>query len=449
MNEDNDSTASSEATVLSYWRKGVDQDMEQLRERVLALELECHEYRRIFGPELVRNSTINRSFTTVAATKGVFYTLCRIITSRKFASLQCLWLLLCCFSFLYYASTQLIIAQQNERAEHKAEKIRYVADYGAEGSSLEYDMPYVYIFFWASYVGYDYDYDYDYYYDYNYDYHNSYDYDYDYYHPLPEEMINDTLAKLLESQQNFNDLVTIWYYKTDYKGVSNVTVVEEVVVGHVEETITNNGFDGYFRLKLPTPTAGLGMWETAIRVRCDSLTLNDSWSISNFFVKVDRQLNPGLYYQSGIFLNYQQYQHEDVWYLYNIGYKETVKHKLNGDVIHTIEDELIWDYNYLEYEGEYYDYYYDLTLNYNDTRGFMVRLAPDLKIEHWEEFVEYGVWDWIAAMGGVLSITSMVYFWVGYRIAKYSGSTSLGILPAMSFVFTNLEDIRYIKRQLQ
>jgi len=76
-------------------------------------------------------------------------------------------------------------------------------------------------------------------------------------------------------------------------------------------------------------------------------------------------------------------------------------------------------------------------------------LTPDLKIEHWKEYLEYGVWDWVAAMGGIYSLVSVLYITVANRIAVHCGSLSMGILPAMSGVSRNVEEIRLIKRRME
>jgi len=114
-----------------------------------------------------------------------------------------------------------------------------------------------------------------------------------------------------------------------------------------------------------------------------------------------------------------------------IGYKEIVTEKLDGSKIVTIETELIALYEQNYGSGE-----------------FIIDLTPHLKIEHWKEYLEYGVWDWVAAMGGIYSIVSVTYLLVANRIAVHSGSMSMGILPAMSGVSKNVEEIRIIKSRL-
>jgi len=95
-------------------------------------------------------------------------------------------------------------------------------------------------------------------------------------------------------------------------------------------------------------------------------------------------------YPDAVWINYNL-----KWLHWNIGYKERVTHTLENKKIRTIESELLM--------------FYEMPYEY----GFSVELLPDLKIEHWEEYVEYGYWDWIGAMGGIFSLLYVVYFVVG------------------------------------
>jgi len=103
----------------------------------------------VTGPEcerLRRTSTLDNTFFA-QIDKSTCAALYQIISHRKFAALQLLWLLVCLSSFLFYASMQLYVAIKNERDENKLEKLDYVKDYGVEDSSTEYQMPYIYVFF--------------------------------------------------------------------------------------------------------------------------------------------------------------------------------------------------------------------------------------------------------------------------------------------------------------
>jgi len=228
--------------------------------------------------------------------------------------------------------------------------------------------------------------------------------------------------------------------------------VEEAVAEYIEEGVGDYGFYGSFRLKVTPPRAGAGIWEAFIRVR--DLNTSSNILIQDFEVAIFRELE-GRYNQHylntyKIKLDYHHNQNTRyTWYPYKIAYKETVNHMLNGEKTHTFESDIVnFDYDY------YYGTGLDFSENYDDhdsdlENGFVVVLAPDLAIGHWEEYIEYGVWDWIAAMGGLLSLTAIVYYWVAHKIAKLAGGMSMGILPGMSFVFSNMEEILYLKRQLR
>jgi len=79
------------------------------------------------------------------------------------------------------------------------------------------------------------------------------------------------------------------------------------------------------------------------------------------------------------------------------------------------------------------------------------QLVPDLRIETWREYVEYGFEDWVFAMGGLLSWISIVFFWGAYYIVKcFDGNAwAMGITPIMSFTFSNVEEIFWMKSKLQ
>jgi hypothetical protein len=51
-------------------------------------------------------------------------------------------------------------------------------------------------------------------------------------------------------------------------------------------------------------------------------------------------------------------------------------------------------------------------------------------------------------MGGILSISSTVFFWGAYYLAVgFGDKNAMGILPAMSFVFDNFETVHLLKEQ--
>jgi len=80
-----------------------------------------------------------------------------------------------------------------------------------------------------------------------------------------------------------------------------------------------------------------------------------------------------------------------------------------------------------------------------------VFLTMHPEVSYWQEYRDYTPEDAMSSLGGLLTIVSVVYFWVAYYIAVYLGrhSWEMGILPEMSFVFSNLENIALIKESLE
>jgi len=78
-----------------------------------------------------------------------------------------------------------------------------------------------------------------------------------------------------------------------------------------------------------------------------------------------------------------------------------------------------------------------------------ILLQGNLVVEHWEEYVEYDYIDWLAGMGGIMSIGSTIFFWGAYKLAVIlEGRSSMGILPQISVVFRNAEIISAFKEQV-
>jgi len=217
------------------------------------------------GPR--ETSTLHKTFVAQTG-KSTCVKLYPILTSRKFAALQLLWLLVCLSSFLYYASMQLYVAIENEWDENKPEKLAYVTDYGAEDSSRENKMLYIYISFWAHFRYANYDYD-------NYSYGVSFE-ELDYETRMKiEEAANNSLDELYDLQ-NFSATASIYYhenYKTStWWGQDNTGILEEVEVGHGQ--LSWWGFNGYFRLKLLPPRKNSN-WEVVLLLDLDWFTSNN------------------------------------------------------------------------------------------------------------------------------------------------------------------------------
>merc|ERR1719285_1055278 len=84
-------------------------------------------------------------------------------------------------------------------------------------------------------------------------------------------------------------------------------------------------------------------------------------------------------------------------------YSETLTNRLDGTKESFFEDE--FDTN----AGDSHFVEFDEYLGGND-RMFL-QIVPDLRIETWEEFIEYDYTDYVLAMGGMVSLISILFFW--------------------------------------
>jgi len=113
------------------------------------------------------------------------------------------------------------------------------------------------------------------------------------------------------------------------------------------------------------------------------------------------------------------------------------------NVIETLEDGTI--YEFVTSINEVY-------LPSDPTTDFNVEVHITMhpEVSYWQEYIDYTPEDALSSLGGLLTLLSVAYFWVAYYIAIYLGrhSWEMGILPEMSFVFSNLEKILLIKECL-
>merc|ERR1719382_1628655 len=90
----------------------------------------------------------------------------------------------------------------------------------------------------------------------------------------------------------------------------------------------------------------------------------------------------------------------------------------------------------------------NITVNDSD---ILALVLPDLLVDHWEEYVEYGYWEWFTAMGGLFSITCAAFFWISYYVGIMLGHdfAEVVILSQMSLIYWNIENIDIIKKFLK
>merc|ERR1719397_1066359 len=86
-----------------------------------------------------------------------------------------------------------------------------------------------------------------------------------------------------------------------------------------------------------------------------------------------------------------------------------------------------------------FDYYHS-----DDT--MVVYLEPDLSIEQWQEYMEYGYVEWFMAVGGVISFSITSFFFCSARASSLNGHGDLGMLPSISLLYSNHYQINKMRK---
>jgi len=256
---------------------------------------------------------------------------------------------------------------------------------------------------------------------------------------LAPEVINTTLDTLLASQNYFTNKTGImWaddiYMIEDLREVQ-ITYYEEAeaVAHYIENTATENTFLGYFRIKVNDPEPGRRWVLFYITVDADALTQNKTVPVRGFYLYVARSLDD-LNINQVVSLNSDRAFSDDAYLSFTVDYTEEVIRSMGMTDMSKIETAM----SSVEITPT--------TSNSNLSGTIDIRARTDLIVEYWQEYVEYGYYDWLAAMGGLFSLCSFVFFQVGYIIAVIVGNGhTMGILPELSFNFSNLEMVYFLR----
>jgi len=396
--------------------------MTQLRERISVLEKKLSIETNISFSNniassrhsLVREQSGIKSIDTFALADymgvGCLTTFITLIASKRLAQLQFIWLLGCLIFFLYYGINTFFTAEGNENADFKPETKNYVIDYSSEDE--QYEMPYVYIFWYLSLAQ---------------------------YNITEGTTMNRTELsnQLLQAQGDFSNSVFI-----EYTDSHSTDVLDTKVSAHVsDDTSSSLGFWGFFKFDLSAPNPVLGPWNLYILLNGDAMSLNSTVSLKHIVTYLSRE---DLYnFPGGVIVKLDALDEVDIVDLNVVFYDETVTHKHGSDVKqHDIM--MRWTQTTLHID--------DLYIVANviaESTDIVLLLTPNLEVEHWFEYVAFGYTDWMTGMGGLSSLLCATFLWVSYYIAMYFGDGfSMGILPGLTFTFSNYEDVHWIKRKM-
>jgi len=394
------------------WRNQVSQTLIKLEERIRVLEeRETNDDRP--STKRLRESDSRR--VTAYTTSGAYGlegipTCIKLVKTTRVALLQCLWLVICVVAFTWIGVSQFMRARSNEESEWKPEKIIQVHDYARVPK--EYEMPNLYIFFEAS---------------------------------SKEENVNwlnktmlKTTLRNMRASQNFSDSVGLTYLtRGGFDTIQSSATVEEATFT-VLNLLSKDKFYGCIKIKLGNPDPSIGSAWFWVHLTADDLTLNNTVHIVGFWVYIARDLSR-LSLTNVLYLAGRDAIDNVANVSYNVGYKETIHYSLkNHQPSYRFQSDLKWSTDYLErWVGQ-------------EKHGISMTFRGNEIVETWEEYVEFSYIDWIFAMGGMLSLLTVLFFFVSYHIARIlSDDDSLGILPGLSKVFRNLEMLSFIKKELE
>jgi len=248
------------------------------------------------------------------------------------------------------------------------------------------------------------------------------------------EVLNRTLDNLLKSQNYFNSTNMTYVTREDY--TSESFPIEEAKAFCMEGSIEPWGCFGYFRIK-PSSLSTNGYFQVHLPLNIKALTLDWTIWVYGLWLSVEKQI-ANQYWGDWVYVSVDDALTTNLSYVSHIDFQERVIRKWNNEDAHIFSTSFEW-----------YGPMNPARFKKSGWIDFVFR--GNLMVEHWAEYVEYGYFDWLSNMGGIISISSILFLWGAYYIAVLSGETShMGILPQISFIFANFEKISLVtERQVQ
>jgi len=387
------------------WRVAVEQHMLNLRERVKTLELQenvSYPKKQSIPPNIL-------SLTT-AEDDGFcgLRTCAHLVRSRRAALYQCIWLILFVVALVVLGRTELMKANGNIEAEFKPERKTQTIDYYQTNDP--YEMPYIYFYFYIV---------------------NENELDVNY---LYGETVNDTLEEILKSQNYFQNHAYIEYRSEQWEYEDPLPLgIEEASAFYVKESVHENTFYGYFRLKLMNPEISGTYFEFSVSIDMWNLTTNLEVGVHGLWVAVNRDIKTIRLEDMVEVLTLNPLDFEFI--TATIDYDEKVTRTMSNKYNHLFSTSL------------------DVVEKFEAVDGLEacqieIKFRSCMMIEHWEEYVHFDYFDWCSWMGGIISISSILFFWGAYYLAIYFGdNNTMGILPIMSTVFYNFEAVHLLRQR--
>lgn len=432
--------------------------IEKLEERVRQLEIQSSGGKQldVTRYQNIENEIISGSSKpTIVAESSIANTCSTIktlISTSKLARFQCIWLLIVFMGFTFYAIDGYLEANKNENSKYKPQRKTSNMDYGVLEDE-QYSMPFFFMEFYITELKSN---------------HADYDCPADDFDMERENCAVDRSWSDQEMMDTFSDMWGVepnWdcgfecVGSVEYNQMSDKLSCEfttgllsgqsfdiaEVIFGVIHPyPWVENLFMGYIGFKPEDPDPG-SLWTCSLEFSPIGITsqFETPLFVGQYILRMNNDDNPDFLtdFTQGVEFEIGSILQENRTNVFEVVYEETVV-KLYQMNIPFISGPEVLQYTYdVEIEEEKFD---------PDLYYTVISISPDMPVEEWEEYLEYSYLNWVASMGGFLSVLSLQYFWVAALLIKWYGENKwdMGILPMMSHVFINREILYWMKAQL-
>lgn len=320
-----------------------------------------------------------------------------ILRSGRVPKIQITWLVICVVIYGVVGFLQLNRAIENETTEFKHQKKQYTIDYGDRASENQYEMPYI---------------DFKFRLEPTYEYKEEWEED--------PDSLNKTVSYLLQTISNKSAIV--WARNNTF--TLSIVEAEILQMGYVRKQPS-----GRIRVKFQDPDPGIGPFAYMFVLTERERSLNGKIRLNEFSINIykdnvnswSREMLPITKVESI----------ENIKRTIDLTYQEKVFISSNSEETnHNFETKIA---------------VIDESVRPRFQGDVRLRFIPNLQVAYWTEYVEFGYYDWLGMMGGMLSYVLLAFFQIAYLIAEKCGEpNSLGILPVMSIAYNNRKDINIL-----
>jgi len=431
--------------------------IEKLEERVRQLELQSYGGKQLDTTRYPSNENdiiMRRSKSTIVAessTAKTCSTLKFLMCTSKLARFQCIWLIISLMGFIFYAVDGYLEAHKNENSQYKPQRKTNTKDYGVLEDS-QYGMPYFFMEFEVTELKSNYE--------------NLGCTD-----DIDLENSNCVADRSWSDYEMMDAFSEMWGvepdWECDFECVGSVEVwemsdklsceyttgpspgqpldISELVVGVLHsKPWVENLFMAWIAFKPEDPQPG-SLWTCSLEFNAEDITYGEPLFVSQYTLRMNNDNN------LDFLTDFTRGVEFEIWNLLSgDGQKNVFKVSYEETVLK------LYQMNIPFFSGpEVLKYTYDVEIDYeeqdDDVYGTLIKISPDMPVEEQEEYLEYSYLNWVASMGGILSLFSVQYFWIASLLISWFGESEwdMGILPLMSHVFINREILFWIKAQLK